>query len=98
LQQRNQLNERIDDDASLADVQGPSEGGRATAYRSGTGRRLQIFAGLAAIALIVAFFFVHGDKARRENELSATTAERAATPPSVTVIPARAAQSSYGLS
>ena len=98
LQQRNQLNERGNDDMSLADVQASSEGDRATAYRSGTGRRLQIFAGLAAIALTVAFFVVHRDKARHENELSATTAERAATAPSVTVIPARAAQSSYALS
>ena len=97
MRQGNQLNERIDE-TSLADVQAPSEGDRATAYRSGTGRRLQIFAGLAAIALTVAFFVVHGAKARHENELSATTVERAATPPSVTVIPARAAQSTYALS
>ena len=83
MQQRNQFNEH--------------EGARSDAYRYGTGRRLKIFAGLAAIVLAAAFFIVHRDKALHESDLSAATAERAANPPTVTVVKARPARTRYSL-
>jgi RND family efflux transporter MFP subunit len=59
-------------------------------YRSAdgarTGRRLQIFAAIVAIVLVIAFLVVHHVRSRDESALAATTRELAQAPPSVVAV------------
>lgn len=68
-----------------------------TAYRTGTGRRLKIMAGIFAIVLVVAFIVVnrlrHGD----EEKLAAATARQASLPPAVVVVNAEKAKATVSL-
>ncbi len=64
---------------------------------SGTGRRLQIFAGGIAIVLAVGFFVVHQMRSNAAADLAQDTKEQAATPPLVVVIPAEKAPASTSL-
>lgn len=59
---------------------------RATSYRPGTGRKLQIFAGAVALALLVGFFIVHRNKSADESVLEKSTASAAARAPAVDVV------------
>jgi RND family efflux transporter MFP subunit len=58
----------------------------ATSYDSGTGRRLQIFAGALAIVLVIAFFIVHHVRGSDQQSLAATTAAGAEQPAPVEVV------------
>jgi RND family efflux transporter MFP subunit len=64
---------------------------------SQTGRKLQRFAAVVAIALIVGFLVVHHLKARDEDALSDTTKETASTAPIVDVVTAKDAPASLSL-
>jgi RND family efflux transporter MFP subunit len=58
----------------------------STAYTSTTGSRLRLFAGVFAIILAAAFYFVHQAKSRQEAALETDTLERAQQPPPVEAI------------
>ncbi len=70
------------DDNAAAERRPPSRSG----VGARTGRRLQIFAAILAIVLLLAFLVVHHIRARDESALAATTRQLAQTPPSVVAV------------
>lgn len=69
----------------------------ATSYRPGTGRRLQLFAGVVALALLVGFYLVHRNRSVEEADLAKSTASTASSPPMVDVVTVADAKSTRPL-
>lgn len=65
---------------------------------SDTGRKLKVFAGIVAVALLVGFFLVHHTKSSEEKSLETATLATASEPPIVNVIMVQNAPSSFPLS
>jgi RND family efflux transporter MFP subunit len=75
--------------APVARATDKATGRGPAAAPAGTGRRLQIFAVLVAIVLIVGFFAVNYSRNRDADQLAAETKHDAAVPPPVVVIAAQ---------
>jgi RND family efflux transporter MFP subunit len=65
---------------------------------SDTGRKLKVFAGIVAVALLVGFFLVHHTKSSEERSLETATSATASEPPIVNVIMVQKAPPSFPLS
>lgn len=65
---------------------------------SDTGRKLKVFAGIVAVALLVGFFLVHHTKSSEEKSLETATLATASEPPIVNVIMVQNVPSSFPLS
>jgi RND family efflux transporter MFP subunit len=73
------------DQKSLPDAARADDAAIAGPIPPGTGRRVQILAGAAAVALLIGFIVTHVSRSRTDERLATSTEARAAMPPTVAV-------------
>jgi RND family efflux transporter MFP subunit len=86
------------DQKSLPDTEQANAAATAGPIPPGTGRRVQILAGAAAVALLTGFIVTHVSRSRTDERLATSTEARAAMPPTVAVATVQPAPSASVLS
>ena len=81
---------------SRPDIEPASTAAMGDRIRPGTGRRVQILAGVAALTLLIGFVATNASRSRSSEALAAATGARAALAPAVVVATVEPAPSEIG--